>query len=226
MNNALTRTLLTASLTLAASLAQASPVKLTGFSQGYENIDTSLSDVLGVGQFKGTINLGGGVQEFLTFCTDIYQPFTWNTTYQHELVANGSTYGFTLAQADLLGKLYTVAGAIDSTTKSVAFQLSIWEILYDTNRATSLTSGTFYLQSGGSQAVRAQATSWLASLSNVTSEYQVQRLYNASAQDFILAQRTPQTPRANDVPEPGTWALGGIALAAMLAARGRKARRR
>lgn len=207
---------LAAALTLLAACvgAQASPVTLSGFSLGYENIDTSMSNLVSVGQFKGKMDQGTGPVDILTFCTDIYQNFNWNTNYDYTLVANGSANGFTSKQADLLGRLYTEAGAIDSTTKSVAFQLSIWEILYDTNNSLSLTSGNFSLDSGGSTAVRNQAAAWLTGLSGITSSYQVQRLYNANTQDFIVAKYSP-SPNANQVPEPAGWALGLTALAAM-----------
>ncbi|RQO60570.1 hypothetical protein DBR47_09475 [Paucibacter sp. KBW04] len=204
----------TLSLLAACAGAQASPLTLSGFSMGYENIDTSMSNLVSVGQFKGKMDLGAGPVDILTFCTDIYQSFNWNTNYDYTLVANGSANGFTAKQADLLGRLYTEAGAIDSTTKSAAFQLSIWEILYDTNNSLSLSSGNFSLDSGGSTAVRNQASAWLAGLSGITSSYQVQRLYNANSQDFIVAKES-QKPDANQVPEPAGLALGLTALAAM-----------
>jgi len=219
---------LAAALTLLAACAgaQASPLTLSGFSMGYENIDTSMSNLVSVGQFKGKIDQGAGPVDILTFCTDIYQSFNWNTNYDYTLVANGTANGFTAKQADLLGRLYTEAGAIDSTSKSVAFQLSIWEILYDTNNSLSLTSGNFSLDSGGSSAVRNQAAAWLTGLSGITSNYQVERLYNPNTQDFIVAKYSPGIgPNSSQIPEPASWALGLTALAAMALAR-RQTRRR
>ncbi|MBB4842011.1 hypothetical protein HNP55_000506 [Paucibacter oligotrophus] len=208
---------LAASLGLLACIgtAFASPVTMTGFTQGYEAMDTSMSGWVGVGQFTGRADFGRGQETLITFCTDIYQNFYWNVGYDYTLVANGTVHGFSSQEADLLGRLYTVAGAIDSTVKSVAFQLSIWEILYDQPQQLSLTGGNFALESGGSQAVRQQAASWLGQLPGVSSAYSVERLYSPVAQDFIIATPQPGKPSAATVPEPAGWALSLLALAAM-----------
>ncbi|MBB4842557.1 hypothetical protein HNP55_001072 [Paucibacter oligotrophus] len=211
----------TLALLAACAGAQAAPITLSGYSLGSENIDTSMSNTVTVGQFKGRANLGTGTQDFLTFCTEISQGFNWNTSYDYALVANGSARGFSNSQADLLGRLYTVAGDIDSKTKSVAFQLSVWEILYDTSNRLSLGSGNFLLDSGGSSAVRNQAATWLSGLAGVSSDYQVQRLYSANAQDLIFATHKPRPDSSNQVPEPASWALGLTALAAMALVRRR-----
>lgn len=211
----------TLALLAACAGAQAAPITLSGYSLGSENINTSMSNTVAVGQFKGTADLGTGARDFLTFCTEISQGFNWNTSYDYSLVANGSARGFSDSQADLLGRLYTVAGAIDSKTKSVAFQLSVWEILYDSSNRLSLNSGNFLLDSGGSSAVRSQASTWLTGLAGVSSNYQVQRLYSANAQDLIFATHKPTPDASNQVPEPASWALGLTALAAMALVRRR-----
>lgn len=196
-----------------AAPVSAESVTLHGFAFGYEAIDTTLSGVVGVGGFVGERN-GGAANSFLTFCTDLYQGFAWNTTYtDYQLAPNGTVPGFTDAQAAMLGRLYTVAGAIDSHDKSVAFQLATWEITHDTTPG-DLMSGTFAIESGGTSAQLALAQGWLnsAGLASTPSSFYVTRLYSPTTQDFIVA--TPLTG-ARQAPEPGSLALCALALGAL-----------
>ena len=199
---------------LSSTAARADAVTITGFQWGSSDIDTSLSGTVAVGQFKGTHNGNA----FVTYCTDLYESFNWNTPYINYLpVANGSTYGFTAAKADTLGKLYTVASAqVDTADESVAFQLAVWEVLYDNAFQVRDVSGRghFYVQSGGAMGQQTLANGWLAQASALgSSQFSVMRLASVDApglndgrQDFILVNR---------VPEPQTHALMLAGLGAM-----------
>lgn len=193
-----------------------STVRMTGFAMGHAAVDVS-SDThgtIGAGQLRGTLDGAS----FLTYCTDLGQSFGWNTTYSYTLAANGSTLGFSAMQADRLGKLYTVAGGNpDTTDKSAAFQLAVWEILYDTT-AGDVTSGNFRLLSGGSTAQRTQTNAWLTAVLDpaVTTSFSAQRLYSSVAQDFIIF--TP-LPGNVPVPEPAGVGLVVLALAGLAAGR-------
>lgn len=199
---------------LSSTAAFADAVTITGFQWGSSDIDTSLTDTVAVGQFKGMHNGNA----FVTYCTDLYESFNWNTPYTNYLpVANGSLNGFTTAQADTLGKLYTVAGSqVDTRDESVAFQLAVWEVLYDSAYEVRNVAGrgNFYVQSGGSLGQQSLANGWLAQASALgSSQFSVMRLASVDApglndghQDFLLV---------TSVPEPQTYALTLAGLGVM-----------
>ena len=193
-------------------------IRIDRFSNGYAAVDVTLDrfGTVGAGQFQGSYD----GTSFLTYCTDLFQSFHWGRNYTYTLVANGSTHGFSSTQADRLGKLYTAAGgAAINTTDSVAFQLAVWELLYDT-RPGSVTGGDFHLISGASDAQRNRADRWLTAVlaPGASRSFDAQRLYSSVAQDFVVF--TPVPPPASRVPEPA--GLGLVLMALGLLALGRR----
>lgn len=194
---------------LGSAAAVAAPVTMHNFEYGYENLHSAQFGSLGTGALMGEYN-GGASNSFITFCNDLYQHFSWNVTYtDYTLVANGAPNGLTISQADMLGKLYTTAGAIDNHDKSVAFQLAVWELTHDATPG-DIFAGAFSIDSGGTTAQLDLTQSWLhyATDANSANSYVVTRLYSPTAQDFLVAHR-------NDVPEPTAAWLVGLALAAL-----------
>jgi len=207
------RTALAAALAALSFQALADPissVRMEGFSNGYAAVDVTIDSygTIGAGQFRGTLDN----VSFLTYCTDLFQSFSWGQTYSYSLVANGAANGLTLTQADRLGKLYTAAGGpATNTTDSAAFQLAVWELMYDSTPG-SVASGDFQLISGGTTAQRNRADAWLASVLAVgaSKSFEAQRLYSSIAQDFVIF--TPLPEPGLSVPEPAGLGLVVMAL--------------
>ena len=224
-------------LALAAALlvghAQAGQVtlknalKLTNFSDGYAAMTTSLTggEQIGVGRLAGVLTLNGVTDNsFLTYCTDLFQDVYFNTTYvDYSLVGTDTAHGFSAHQADLLGKLYTHSGVVHNTNDSVAFQLSVWEIVNETGDTMDVSQGFFKRSSGGSGTQIALANAWLSAISvdDAVNDFDATRLYSPTAQDFIVFNHKPprlasHAQSASSVPEPASGALVLPVLAALV----------
>ena len=200
-------------------------IRMSGFSHGYAvaNVNPDSFGNIGVGQLQGTLNGAS----FLTYCTDLSQSFKWNTTYQYTYAGTGLLHGLTVDQASLLGKLYTAAGDATDKDQSVAFQLAVWELLYEPSPA-NVATGTFnYTSSSGagvSEAHRNIANDWLTEVIALGSaQFHAQRLYSGTAQDFLVFTAMPQPLKiTSNVPEPAGYGLVGLALAGLAASRLRR----
>lgn len=226
LHSAFASSLLALAAATAVAPAAADTLVMTGTTYGSQNVDTSMTNWVGAGQFAAKLN---GVS-FATYCTDIYEAFAFNTVYSSYYVApNGTSGGFTLSQADMLSKLYTVAdngvtAKVDTLDESAAFQLAVWEVMNETSSTWKLSGtdrGAFYVESGATSNQLTLANSWLQqAATSATSTFDVVRLASKGQQDMILAK--PVSP----IPEPSTYAmlLAGLGAVGFMAKRRRAAR--
>ncbi len=182
--------------------SQAGTLILTNFigpgGAYHQGVDVTVPTYGGqAGGFVGTFD-GSPIQ---VWCFELTQTFNWGVSYTY-------TIG-TPANEALLSALFQEAygAAITSAMNSAAFQLAIWEILYDPG--LDLFSGTFHTNRVGNT-TDALAQTWLAGLGGFTDKGDIILYHNGDHQDFI-GRRPP-----SDLPEPGPLALIGAGLVAML----------
>ena len=162
------------------------------------------------GSFVGTWN---GLP--ITFwCFELTQFFNFGVEYTDYTESPASNPDL----ARLFEEVGGAAGATSSLVNSVAFQLAVWEIRYETTTlpnynltAGTPTSGNFFATSADPAAV-AQANTWLQNLP-LTSSYTVSLLHSDSGQDFVYGTRPPLR---QNLPEPSPLPLLGLGVAAML----------
>ena len=208
----------------------AAEVTLTGWAFGSGNtVQVSRASEVNAdyngraGGFRGSLVGAGALSSsaFLTYCIELEESFSFSSTAMTGYaVVDATTYfqgrrvlspnrpdGVSVAQR--LGQLITWANAdptrVDSAAESTAFQLAVWNLVYDTDESlTSLGS----LSDGSSHGVL--ATQMLAQASLLSNRYDVFALTRAGKQDFVAASLR--------VPEPGTLALVGLACVSLLLA--------
>jgi PEP-CTERM motif len=222
--------------------------------QGQKNGSFEVDDGVAAG-FNVTYTDGNGSSStFTSYCIDLfgYVGFEFPTAAYTSGPASAST-SLTAAQTEDIGKLYTVANAsgdIGTQTQYAAFQLAIWEIVYEGSLtdphslATGDLTGTPGLPEpldGIDQTLATQATldladTWLAALPAANDDYNVMVLNHGTSavalgdgtfydyQDQVYA--TPNAVTA-PVPEPSTYALtlAGLAGVGFIARRKAAAKR-
>lgn len=174
----------------------------------------------GVFQWNG--NSGPIVGPFSAFCIELTQFIGFGGTYTYNVVPIGQagipdagifgpgTFGpMGAVRGDLLKELFGrhYSGIVDNSS-AAAFQMDVWEIVYDGSRAPGaldLTSGNFTATSDA--ATDALAQSWLNSLDGTGPRANLVGLTNPEVQD--------QVTLGGSVPEPSALALSLCGLAGL-----------
>jgi len=222
-------------------------------SAGSANVNVGPTNQGGnVAASAGAFNVTWGGATFFTYCVELTQYARLNQTHPYEqvdaLAYFSSNYLPLLAAdastvVDRLGRLFSATNGVQLPTggtlgswtysaaqASAAMQLAVWEIVYegqtgsDSFDGLSLAGGAFKENTGNGTAanIRNLSNSFLASAAAVTDvQFDISVLRSAANQDYLMATRLPR--RNNDVPLPGTLALAGLGLAALVVLRRRGA---
>lgn len=162
-----------------------------------------------------TLNLGSS---FRSFCADFFQDVSPGNTYTFTPVAvadlpdvAGNATKLSKIQ-ELYDRFYDVATAADT---GAAFQLALWEILYDPTN-TNLANGNFTAIGPGNPSSIGIAQNWLnvigdSSVPDIDKKWDLVGLYSPTSQDQIV----PQQP----IPAPAGVVLLVIGAAGLIARR-------
>lgn len=121
--------------------------------------------------------------------------------------------GFDAARQLNLARLFTnnFGAALSDAQHSAAFQMAIWDILFDNDGNLSSAGGAGdFAVTAGNAATISIAQGWVNALGSGTPSYPLIQLTSAINQDFI----TP--PVHGLLPEPGALPLLGAGLVAMM----------
>jgi hypothetical protein len=208
-------------LALAAE-ARADNVTFTGFAHGAETVNFSVSYPDPTKNASGYVWAGGfatvdGAASFVSYCVDLYQHIGFGELYpEYGAPGTGHVFANDRAYTDL-GRLYSVAGVVDTSIKEAAFQIAVWEIAYETNAGPYSLGGpgnaSFFGGTADSSGALLLASQWLAGLDS-----------GAPRGVNVIESELHQDMITSSVPEPSTYMLmiAGLLAGAEISRRKRR----
>ena len=211
-----------------AAQAEILTLKFDGFVNGSRSgkINPMPDGFNGVaaGQFKFNVEDGDfWLDELRAFCIDTTTALV--TAESATFKKKAAAQGLASEQLSLIGQLFdNNFSALGSSTADAAFQLALWEIIYDFENPFDLKNDSFEVVSGFGEPNGAfgLATTWLGAL---------QKNADHMSSDFEFFVLDPVAPESNQtlltwkpkaVPEPGSLALIAIGLLLVLGLRQRR----
>jgi hypothetical protein len=191
----------------AAPLTNADTLGTSGFVKGSQTFGLSIGGSPSTGGFAGTWN----ATDIVFWCIELTQNFSFGGQFSDYTPSQPNNATFTL-----LGQLFHEAygEATVDEKHSAAFQLAIWEIVYESGDL-NLGGGNFkVLNNNGHADTVLLAQSYLDNLWKFTDNYDLYLLHSASHQDFVTFGRPFSTIQV--VPEPAPALLLATALLAMI----------
>jgi hypothetical protein len=212
-------------LASAATVANASVLYTSGYTGQavtieYNGVSQSTSAIA----FTGATLDGNPIPDF--WCIDLskhvpYPPWSLPGIPGYTAATfQSAPLGFSAGQVQDLRNLFAtkLGSAFTDAEHTAAFQLAIWDILFDDDRNLSTFATGFGVVSIGDPNTVGLAQGWLNGLAALpASSFQLTQLTSTDHQNFIY----PGTPFR--VPEPADVALVGIGLVAMMFFRRRRA---
>ena len=188
-----------------ATTARADVFKATGFAVGSQTVSLVsplpfVSQDVRAGAFS--LNPPAG---FIAYCIDLFQTISFGTLYSDytatPLAADAQVTAARKGEiAQLFHGFYT--SSLTSATNSAAFQLALWEILFETGSTLNVDGGDLagrgvtYAKSPNTPAgVVSLADTWLGGLGSFSTDLGGFTTYRSTShQDQISYQPVPQPP--------------------------------
>jgi PEP-CTERM motif len=167
-----------------------------------------IAGLVNAGAFNFSVTNGAPSESFIAYCIELTQS-VGNLVSNYETLTM-SAYGWSTALQTNIAKLYETgyASSLLDAANSAAFQLALWEVVYETG-PYDLSSGTF--QATASTNVKNRSASYLAGINAAGVGARSFTVYSSETNQNYL--RVVQ--REGSVPEPGTaLLLAGLGLAA------------
>jgi len=195
------------------------------------------------GQYGGYFYTDGAPSDdefFRFFCIDLFQvaasgplPYTASIHVDDRLARLFDIAYPNKSLGDFYDGASTAFGQFSSNVLSSAFQLAVWELVYETDAIPTLTAGSFRSLTAGNasgtaaQQAVAQAEQWLGLVqagAGSAAGWTLYRFVNPNRQDYLAATYSEPVTTTSTVLEPGTLAMMSLGLGALAALRRRQRR--